>query len=63
MHKIPLKKQKNFQALLDPKKQILKVFILIKTQPLNKYSVEFNFNCFLKLMQITLQVQIAFYLA
>ncbi|AZR16568.1 anti-sigma F factor antagonist [Lactobacillus crispatus] len=35
MHIFPFcKKTKNFQVLPDPKKRILKVFIVIKTQPL-----------------------------
>ncbi|MPW14416.1 anti-sigma F factor antagonist [Lactobacillus helveticus] len=37
MHVFPFyKKQKAFKVLLDPKKQILKAFILIKAQPLNE---------------------------
>ena len=33
-----VKKTKNFQVLPDPKKRILKVFIVIKTQPLKIFS-------------------------
>ncbi|AEG41274.1 anti-sigma F factor antagonist [Lactobacillus kefiranofaciens] len=36
MHIYPFReKEKTFKSLLDPKKQILKAFIVIKTQPLN----------------------------
>lgn len=36
MYSLSIKKQEAFKVLLDPKKQILKAFILIKAQPLNE---------------------------